>query len=137
MRRELRSQKTPKASQLELYANYILYGKNENNLSPVDEGLIEIDSRYKTFKRRPVDSIEEILENPLNSETSFKPLKRSIYTNPKPKLDESLPELQSLRESISYYENLIRKIESTEPPSPQRKTRLWRLNHTLIELRRE
>lgn len=136
VRKELQS-KTPSPSQLEMLANYILYGHDQNGLNAVDRKEIQIDTKYNSYKKKKSESLDELMETPTFNENEISPIKRSIYKNPKPKLDKNLKELQPLLESIEQYEKMKKKLEQCPEKTPQIKTKIWKLSHTIIELRRE
>lgn len=122
------------SKELETYANYILYGKDENgeNFTTRKEG--DIESRYSTYKRRDQSSIEELMEMPGFDQLHFKPVKRSVYTNPKPELDKSKPEIQALSNEIERIENLFEYYAQNNLKS---ETELYHLKHFIISLRKE
>lgn len=65
----------PTPEELEMIGNYILWGKNEDSgLSIVDEKLVEIETRNKTWTRNPPESIEGLLAEPTFIEASLRPL---------------------------------------------------------------
>lgn len=136
VKRELKNKTSPSKAQLDMLADYILFGKDQNGYSPVDKGEIEIETKYKSYKKKQVESLEGLMENPAFNENEFQPVKKSVYKNPKPELDKSLPELQSLLEAIEYYEELKNKLEQ-EPETSELKTRIWKLSHTIIDLKKQ
>lgn len=46
----------------ETIANYILYGKDEDGLSSVDRHDIEIETKYSSWTRRKVESLDGLME---------------------------------------------------------------------------
>lgn len=120
--------------ELETMANYILFGKDENNQNAVERGEVEIETKYKSYSRKKEESLEGILEDQNLSEKDFRPLKRTIYKNPKPTLDKNLPELKPLLKEIEQFENLVETLKLD--PSTD-KTLLYKMNHSLIELKRQ
>ena len=55
---------TPVDSELELFSNYILYGKDEDGTSIVDRKEVQIATRYNTYKKKADQSLEELTEMP-------------------------------------------------------------------------
>ena len=133
---ELAKLTNPSKSQLEMMANYILYGKDENGHNAVDRKEIEIETKYKTYQKKKIESLDELIETPTFNENDVKPLKRTVYKNPKPQLDKSIEELQPYLEAIQEQENLQKKLERM-PQTPQIKTQLWKLKHYIIQLKKE
>lgn len=76
----------PTPEELETIGNYILWGKStQTGLSAVDEGLVEIETRNKTWARPVPESLEGLLSEPTFSETSLRPL-----SAPQPKTQRAL-----------------------------------------------
>lgn len=57
-----------------MIANYILWGKNDDGNSVVDDGFVEIETRNKTWTRAAPESLESLMESPTFNELSFQPL---------------------------------------------------------------
>ena len=51
-KRELENKTSPSKAQLDMLADYILFGKDQNGYSPVDKGEIEIETKYKSYKKK-------------------------------------------------------------------------------------
>lgn len=138
---------TPSQKELELYANYILYGKNPSTgKSSVDEGYIEIPTKYSSYKRKrdKVTSLDELRETPGFEEISIRPLQRSIYTSPRPTIANAKklhPEnFESLSEEIARIEAQLaekekEKLQYSESPPQILVTQIYHLKHLLISLR--
>ena len=65
---------TPSNSDLELMANYILYGKDENDENAVQrKETYEEKKRYGSFKKasEKVESLDAIMDNPLMDQMGF------------------------------------------------------------------
>ena len=63
-----RLEKVPSSTELEQMANYILYGKDENNQNTVQrKEITDSNKRYSTFKTMDdkLLSLDELLENPM------------------------------------------------------------------------
>lgn len=146
----------PTAKELETYANYILYGKGSDGKSLVDKKEIQIQTKYSSYAKKKVDSLESILENPVFDERQLKPIHRQPYTNPKPKINKSNPALELLLEEISKWEEIYNKgleewekyqtlitndptlAENPDTPKPTKnQTQLYKLKHFLIELKKQ
>ena len=97
--------KPPTQSQLETMANYILFGKDSNGQNAVDRGEVQIQTKYSSYRKKKEESLDELTESPTFNEAELKPIHRSVYKNPKPELDRSLPELQPLLTTIAQYES--------------------------------
>lgn len=74
-------------TELELCANYILYGKEEDKdfTSCVDRGEVQIKTKYSSYKKKEPVSLDACFENPLFNENLierqpvvYKIAKRSI-----------------------------------------------------------
>ncbi len=122
----------PTATQLEFYANYILYGKDENGQNGFQTHSIEAKTKYNSFARKQAESLEGLLGDPSFMESNLTPIKRSIYTNPKPTLKENLDALKPLQAAIEAQEKTIKKLEKLGDTSSA-----WKLSHHLIELKRQ
>ena len=61
--------KPPTQSQLDTMANYILYGKDKNGLNAVDRGEVEIQTKFSSYAKRKAESLDELMESPVFSET--------------------------------------------------------------------
>ena len=85
----LKEKSNPSSSELESMANYILFGKGEDGKSEVDKKSIEIKTKYQSYKKRELESLEDLTSNPAFDERSIRPIGRSRYTSPKPIIDKS------------------------------------------------
>lgn len=65
------SKYTPTDDELEMAANYVLWGKDPNGTSYAKSGEIEIETRNKTWTRDNTDSLDEMLESPTFCEASL------------------------------------------------------------------
>ena len=99
-------EKKPSAAELEAMANYILFGKDQNGLNAVDRGEVEIETKFKSYRKKKSESLDEMMENPLFDERNLKSISRPIYTNPKPVLDKTLPEMVPLLEEIEKWQKI-------------------------------
>lgn len=132
----------PTAKELDLWSNYILYGKDTSTgRSVVDDGLVEIPTKYGSYKRKKDKnlSLNELMESPTFSESEVKPLRKPIYTTPKPKLNPSLEVLEPLRDEIERLENKLKRAEEEIKVNPSSAsltaTQIYHLKHEIISLK--
>lgn len=153
--------KVPNNAELEQMANYILYGKDENDQNTVQrKEITDSNKRYGSFKTMDdkLLSLDEILDNPMADhqilEQRYKP---SVYKKPKPHIDmpkydkktgalidpgdSDIPYIQELWDSINRMEHTIAVNEgkiAADDRTPILKDdyRLYQLKHWLIDLRR-
>lgn len=146
-----------KKDDLSLLADYILYGKDKNcGTSIVDRKEVQIDTKYNSYTRKTNRSLEELLDSPIFDENLLKPLtQKTIYKTPKRNFDREKnssveplkplwKEIDRVAAEIDYFSKK-KKIEdfpediqtylSSRKPLTQLK--LYKLKHTLIEMRRE
>lgn len=91
-------------------ANYILFGKGEDGKSEVDKKSIEIKTKYQSYKKKELESLDDLMSSPTFDERSLRSMGRSRYTSPKPIIDKNLPELQPLLEEIEKWNISIRLL---------------------------
>ena len=125
--------KTPSAKELETMANYILFGKDSNDQNAVDRGEVTIQTKYSSYTKKKDSSLDELLETPTFNEGDLKPLKRTIYKNPKPVLRD-IPELKTLKSEIATVEKNYNTLVMEGETSP---TKLYHLKHYLIDLKKQ
>lgn len=133
--------------EIELCSNYILYGKDENKdyTSSVDRKEIEIETKFKTYKKTEPISLDSLLDSPTFNENLLRPIKKSIYKKPKPVLDKEkvqfIPGMQELWAQIEKLQRTIDmntgKIEPDKNFSPLSQKDLYYLKHILVEKRKE
>lgn len=153
--------KDPSATDLEQMASYILYGKDENGLNAVQRGeTTDGNRRYGSYKKTDdkLLSLDELLDNPLVDQTQLKSAhqrdwtvkKRPVITRPKYNKktgelidpgDSDIPFMRELWDSIDRMERWIAQLEGRIVPDEDTLIfdddyRLYRLKHTLIDLRR-
>jgi hypothetical protein len=132
---------------LELLGNYILYGRDaDTGESAVDRHDVIIKTKYGSYDRKDSESLDAIMDNPLTNETTiFRPLERSVYTKKKPTIDRSvdcdIPELLPLWDYLDLMQHKLNvslgkehDIHTTPITNP---THLYKLNHMLIDMRRD
>ena len=134
--------RTPTAKELDLWSNYILYGKDSTTgRSVVDDGLVEIPTKYGSYKRKKDKnlSLNELMESPTFSESEVRPLRKPIYTTPKPKLNPSLEVLEPLRDEIERLEGRLKRAEDELAADPAKAsltaTQVYHLKHEIISLK--
>ena len=54
-----------------MMANYILYGKDQNDQNAVDRKEVYIQTKYNSYKKRRVDSLDELKELPTFNEADL------------------------------------------------------------------
>lgn len=129
----------PTQKELDTLSNYILFGKDADGTSSVDRGEIEIETKYNTYRLRKTVSLEELSESTSFDERTLIPLTKSRHNSPKPKLPETLEELESLRAQIGLWDKLYQEEEAKLGPHPtlEQKTRLYNLKHLIVELKKD
>lgn len=151
---------TPSNSDLELMANYILYGKDENNTNAIQrKETYEEKKRYNSFKKasEKVESLDAIMDNPMMDQIGFKAMdEKYVYKKIKPSIkrpkfnkegqltdlgDSQIPGMEQLWESIDRLQKIINiadgKIPPDENPIITDSYKLYKMRHQLIELRRD
>ena len=151
----------PTNSELEQMASYILYGKDEEGKNSVQRGeTTDSNKRYNSFQRAAdkVQSLDEILENPLNDQQALQSIDtKYIYTKKKPTIhrpkydkttgemidpgDSEIPGMRELWDCIDRLDHTIAVNEGKIPPDEntqifQDSYRLYQLKHSLIDIRR-
>lgn len=129
--------------ELETIANYILYGKDENDgESVVDKKEVQIDTKYGSYKKKRPESLDELMESPGFNENNF--TKTNIYKKEKPKIDrerdKDVPGIQELWKTIDHYQHLIDVSDGkVEDPTARKLTDLekYKYKHFIIDLRRQ
>ena len=100
---------------LELYANYILYGKDEKTgNSVVDDKKVEISTKYSSYaSKTKVVSLEKLLTDVNNNETVFCKQK---YSKPKISIDRekdaNIPNIKELWKTIDALEDKLKNCTS-------------------------
>lgn len=154
-------EKNPNESDLEQMANYILYGKDENDQNIIQRGeSTNTGKRYNSYKTADdkVLSLDEILENPMFDEQQIRSARqRNPYKKPenvikRPKYDKTtgelidpgdsdIPGMVELWESIDRLQRQIDVAQGKVVPNENDllfddSYRLYRLKHNLIDIRR-
>ena len=101
---------TPNQDELETISNYILWGKNKTGRNIQQEGLVEL----KSWTRKPVESLEALLEQPGFGETSFQSL-NAPSTKPARVVFDRAKALADAPEYLAAaYKDLFRQIDTVE-----------------------
>ena len=79
---EMFKERPPTPDELETMADYLLWGKNEEGLNGKQQGL-DLRTKHGTWDDSPVDSLEELMEQPTFNEASLQPLGSVRYTQKK------------------------------------------------------
>lgn len=83
--------------ELDTFSNYILYGKDESTqltsskgekvggTSAIDRGEIVINPKHSTYSRKPIESLNSLMESPTFNENELSPIraKANKFTTPK------------------------------------------------------
>jgi hypothetical protein len=91
------SDRPPTPDELETMADYLLWGKNEEGLNGKQQGL-DLRTKHGTWDESPVDSLDELMEQPTFNEASLSPLGTTRYTTKK----EVFSREDALREAPDY-----------------------------------
>lgn len=76
--------KPPTADELEMMANYLLWGKDPTSGKNAEQdGLVAIDSNKKTWQKKDVASLDELLEQPTFCESALSTMDSTQYRIPK------------------------------------------------------
>lgn len=104
----------PTEDELEMMGNYILWGKNAEGLNATQEKIVQIDTRYKTWNRDEIESLDMLMESPTFNENVVKPIntvplriKKEVFSRKKALTD--CPEF--MRET---FENLFQQIDELD-----------------------
>jgi hypothetical protein len=110
----------PTPDELETMADYLLWGKNEEGLNGKQQGL-DLRSKHGTWDDSPVDSLDELMEQPTFNEASLSALgttryvtKKQVFSREealcdapdylKPQLADLFREIDRLDYQIKWYE---------------------------------
>lgn len=149
--------RTLREADLELLGDYVLYGKDKDGLSPVKKKEVEIETRYSTYQRKELPSLDELIEQPSFDEnlllpmTTKLPYKKNLNRKFNREEVSDIPEFQELFKTIDklaaeidYFEG--KKSLEDFPEDFQKylltlkkptQLSLYKKKHTLIEMRRE
>lgn len=129
-------------SELETVANYVLYGKDEDGTSCVDRKEIQIKTKFNTYNKDKIVSLDEMMESPSFDETIFEKNK-TIYKKTKPSIDKErakdIPGMKELWAEIDRLADLLEQNQGKKtmrPDTPKLDQRqIYYLNHHLVQLR--
>lgn len=134
------TQLTP--NQIELCANYILYGKDENGKSEVDKKNIYINTKYNSYSRARPESLDLLMENP-NFDEGLANRGNTHYKKVKPVIDRvkdaNIPTMKELWECIDNLQHILDvNLGKVDDPAIKKlsDTEIYKLKHTLIDIRR-
>lgn len=103
------------SDELETIANYILWGKNENDKNLDQDGYIELPRKNSTWASQNVESLEELSESPTFNEAVIYSLTSKLPTK---KVREVFSRQEALKNApahlISTYKSLWKEIDKTE-----------------------
>lgn len=141
-----RIQFTPTQSELDTIAKYILWGKDPfTGLNGRQEGL-ELETRYKTWDSKKVESLDALTESPLFSEAMLRRPTDPPSRTPRQIFSRSAARKKAPAQILQALESLWRQIDETElllnfyelfhskRSLPPRSTLLARFNPTEIAL---
>ena len=106
---------SPTEEELETIANYILWGKNENDKNIDQEGFVELPRKNSTWNVQNVESLDALSESPTFNEASIypinsrAPLKKSRKVFSREETRKLCPPYL-----LSTYETLWKEIDKTE-----------------------
>lgn len=129
-------------SELELITNYVLYGKDEDNLSLVDKKYVQIKTKFNSYNKNKTVSLDEMLESPTFDESILQK-NNSIYRKGQIKIDQNkaaqIPDMKNLQMEIQKLSRIIDensgKIEKTSETPNLTERQLYFMKHQLIQLR--
>ena len=124
--------------ELEAAANYILYGKDpKTDKNFVQKKEVQIDQKYNSYKRKEMESLDGLLEDPNTKETDFQPVQRNCYKKYKPtidrELDKDIPGMKDLWVAIDKLAARVSELKEKK----QLGLEFYKKNHLLIQLRKE
>ena len=74
--------------ELEAAANYILYGKDpKTDKNFVQKKEVQIKTKYSSYKKKEMESLDSLLEDPNTKEVDFQPIQKKCYNKYKPKIE--------------------------------------------------
>lgn len=124
--------------ELEAAANYILYGKDpKTDKNFVQKKEVQIEQKYSSYKKKEMESLDGLMEDPNTHETDFQPVQRNVYKKYKPtidrELDKDIPGMRDLWVAIDKLAERVKELKEAQ----QLGLEFYRKNHLLIQLRRE
>lgn len=127
-------------AELETISNYVLYGKDEDGKSVVDRKEVQIKTKFSSYQKNRVVSLDEMMESPAFDEGILQK-NRTIYKKIKPSIDKEkakkVPGMAELWESISQMEDQISELKKKPNPDQEDKKKIYYMTHYLIALRKQ
>lgn len=108
-------------SDIELCSNYILYGKEKNGKSIVDDKKIFIKTKFSSYSKREPSSLEALMESPTFDEESLTAT-HAIYKKPKRTIDRdnpkhaAIPGMKELWEQIDQLDHTLKLAKGEIEP---------------------
>lgn len=128
--------KPPNDEELEMMANYLLWGKDPNTgMNAQQEGVCTIDTKHKTWdKNNTIESLDGLMEQPTFNEATLQPLdtipyktKREVFSRKealtscpdylRPTLVELFERIDRIDLAINYYD--LAHGKRINPPRPE------------------
>lgn len=127
--------------ELETAANYILYGKDpKTDKNFVQKKEVQIEQKYSSYKKKQMESLDSLLEDPNTKESDFQPVQKNCYKKYKPTIDRDpngadaqIPGMRDLWEAIDALSARIKELKDAQ----QLGLEFYKKNHLLIQLRKE
>ena len=108
-------QKSPlNENELETIANYILWGKDEDGLNISQKGLVQIETRNKTWQRDDTESLDALLESPTFSEASLRRPTEARTRVAREVFDRKKTLGECPAHLVPVFEDLFHRIDSIE-----------------------
>ena len=109
--------KPPTESELETMGNYLLWGKKDNGRNVVQDKEIQLDSNAKIWystESTKVDSLDALLEDPVFSENSLRPLTAPQLKVTQEKFSRSKARKNAPDYLLPIFEDLWRRIDTID-----------------------
>lgn len=124
--------------ELEAAANYILYGKDpKTDKNFVQKKEVQIETKYSSYKKKEMESLDSLLEDPNIKEVDFQPIQKNCYKKYKPTIDrekdKNIPGMQDLWNAIDKLAAQVKEYKDKK----QLGLDFYKKNHLLIQLRKE
>lgn len=131
-----------KPSEIELCANYILYGKDNAGKSEVDKKKIYINTKYNSYSTRAPESLDSLMENP-NFDEGLISRSKTHYKIVKPTIDrekdKDIPTMKEMWENIDRLQYILDVNSGKIQDDTVKKlttSQVYKLRHNLIDIRR-
>ena len=100
--------------ELETIANYILWGKDEDGLNISQKGLVQIETRNKTWQRDDIESLDALMESPTFSEASLRRPTEARTRIAREVFDRKRTLNECPSHLVPVFEDLFRRIDYIE-----------------------